>query len=190
MVLLKFSVTIYPVYFRFLLCYNGQDERQKYRVIEDSNKKAERSYSPGNKLCIYSFFDNNPEIFVRIEIYAPKLFIVRVRTVPLWRRRRDLNPRYGLSHTTPLAGEPLRPLGYFSKFVRLCFAILLSEQLSLSVFACLYYHIFSLRSTVFAFLTKFFSFNLLLFPFYSSNRNFIVRLSTMPVDKNRSIVDH
>ena len=33
----------------------------------------------------------------------------------LWRRRRDSNPRYGLIHTTPLAGEPLEPLGYFSK---------------------------------------------------------------------------
>ena len=122
----------------------------------------------------------------KIRLFAPRIFLERL----IWRRRRDLNPRYGLSHTTPLAGEPLRPLGYFSKFVRFRFAILLSEQLSLSVFACLYYHIFSLRSTVFAFLTKFFSFNLLLFPFYSSNRNFIVRLSTMPADKNRSIVGH
>lgn len=92
MVLLKFSVTIYPVYFRFLLCYNGQDERQKYGVIEDSNKKAERFYSPGNVPRVYSSFDNNPEIFVRKEIYAPKLFIVRVRTVHLWRRERDSNP--------------------------------------------------------------------------------------------------
>ena len=132
-------------------------------------------------------------------IYALAVFTKKIKPNPntfvfdlgfTWRRKRDLNPRYGLSHTTPLAGEPLRPLGYFSKFVRLCFAVLLSEQLSLSVFACLYYHIFSLRSTVFAFLTKFFSFNLLLFPFYSSNRNFIVHLSTMPADKNRSIVDH
>ena len=38
---------------------------------------------------MYSFFDNYPEIFVRKEIYAPKLFIVRVRTVLLWRRERD-----------------------------------------------------------------------------------------------------
>ena len=30
-----------------------------------------------------------------------------------WRRRRDLNPRAGFSQPTPLAGEPLRPLGYF-----------------------------------------------------------------------------
>ena len=89
-----------------------------------------------------------------------------------WRRRRDLNPRYGLSHTTPLAGEPLRPLGYFSKFVRSRFAILLSEQLSLSVFACLYYHIFSLRSTVFAFLAKFFSFNLLYYHFFRFGQQF------------------
>ena len=37
-----FSVTIYPVYFRFFLCYNDKDERQKYGVIEDSNKKAEK----------------------------------------------------------------------------------------------------------------------------------------------------
>ena len=69
------------------------DERQKYGVIEDSNKKAERLYSPGNTLYMCSSFDNNPEIFVRKEIYAPKLFIVRVRTVLLWRRRRDSNPR-------------------------------------------------------------------------------------------------
>ena len=32
-----------------------------------------------------------------------------------WRRRRDLNPRGGFIHPTPLAGEPLRPLGYFCK---------------------------------------------------------------------------
>ena len=62
---------------------------QKYGVIEDSNKKAERFYSPSNVLRVYSSFDNNPEIFVRKEIYAPKLFIVRVRTVLLWRRWRD-----------------------------------------------------------------------------------------------------
>jgi len=84
-IILRFSVTIYPVYFLFLLCYNDQDERQKYGVIEDSNKKAERSYSPGNVLRVYSSVDNYPEIFVRKEIYAPKLFIVRVRTVHLWR---------------------------------------------------------------------------------------------------------
>ena len=60
------------------------NERQKYGVIEDSNKKAERSYSPGNVLRVYSSVDNYPEIFVRKEIYAPKLFIVRVRTVHLW----------------------------------------------------------------------------------------------------------
>lgn len=86
-----FSVTIYPVYFRFLLCYNGQDERKKYGVIEDSNKKAERSYSLGNVLRVYSSVDNYPEIFVRKEIYAPKLFIVRVRTVLLWRSVSNVN---------------------------------------------------------------------------------------------------
>ena len=48
-------------------------------------KKAERSYSLGNMLYMYSSFDNDPEIFVRKEIYAPKLFIVSVRTVLLWR---------------------------------------------------------------------------------------------------------
>ena len=31
----------------------------------------------------------------------------------LWRGRRDLNPRAGFIQPTPLAGEPLRPLGYF-----------------------------------------------------------------------------
>ena len=46
----------------------------------------------GNVLRVYSSFDNNPEIFVRKEIYSPKLFIVRVRTVHLWRRERDSNP--------------------------------------------------------------------------------------------------
>ena len=50
-----FSVTIYPVYFQFLMCYNNQDERQKYGVIEDSNKKAERSYSPGNVWRVFFF---------------------------------------------------------------------------------------------------------------------------------------
>ena len=56
---LYFSVTIYPVYFRFLLCYNDQDERQKYGVIQDSNKKAERFYSPSNVLPVYSFFNSD-----------------------------------------------------------------------------------------------------------------------------------
>lgn len=67
MVLLKFSVTIYPVYFRFLLCYNDQDERQKYGVIEDSNKKAERSYSLGNVLRVYSCFNPDTEKVVKKE---------------------------------------------------------------------------------------------------------------------------
>ena len=43
------------------------------------------------------------------QVYFPALF--------LWRRRRDSNPRYGFIHTTPLAGEPLEPLGYFSKAI-------------------------------------------------------------------------
>ena len=38
----------------------------------------------------------------------------------LWRRRRDLNPRAGFIQPTPLAGEPLRPLGYFCRSNR-CF---------------------------------------------------------------------
>ena len=33
------------------------------------------------------------------------------------RRRRDLNPRAGFIQPTPLAGEPLRPLGYFCRFL-------------------------------------------------------------------------
>ena len=31
---------------------DGIAEKQKYGVIEDSNKKAERFYSPGNMLCM------------------------------------------------------------------------------------------------------------------------------------------
>ena len=60
-------MTIYPVYFRFLLCYNDQDERQKYGVIEDSNKKAERFYSPGNVLRVYSFVNSDTEKVVKKE---------------------------------------------------------------------------------------------------------------------------
>ena len=37
------------------------DERQKYGVIEDSNKKAERFYSPGNMFYMCSSFNNNSE---------------------------------------------------------------------------------------------------------------------------------
>ena len=40
-------------------------------------------------LRVYSTFENNPKIFVRKEIYVPKLFIVRVRTVLLWRASGD-----------------------------------------------------------------------------------------------------
>lgn len=54
----------YPVYFLFLLCYNDQDERQKYGVIEVSNKKAERSYSPGNVPRVYSCFNPDTEIVI------------------------------------------------------------------------------------------------------------------------------
>ena len=35
-----------------------------------------------------------------------------------WRRRRDLNSRAGYVRPTPLAGAPLRPLEYFSKYPR------------------------------------------------------------------------
>ncbi len=62
-----FSVTIYPVYFRFFLCYNDKDERQKYGVIEDSNKKAERFYSPGKVLYMYSFFNSNAKKVIKKE---------------------------------------------------------------------------------------------------------------------------
>lgn len=47
--------------------YNDKDERQKYGVIEDSNKKAERSYSPGNVLCVYSFVYSDTEKVVKKE---------------------------------------------------------------------------------------------------------------------------
>ena len=57
----------FPVYFRFSLCCNDQDEMQKYGVIEDSNKKAERSYSPGNVLRVYSFFNSDTEKVVKKE---------------------------------------------------------------------------------------------------------------------------
>ena len=40
-------------------------------------------------LRVYSSFENNLKIFVRTVIYAPKLFIVRVRTVLLWRASGD-----------------------------------------------------------------------------------------------------
>ena len=36
-----------------------------------------------------------------------------MQSATTWRGRRDLNPRAGFSQPTPLAGEPLRPLGYF-----------------------------------------------------------------------------
>ena len=40
----------------------------------------------------------------------------RIKTgVQSWRRWRDLNPRAGFIQPTPLAGEPLRPLGYFRR---------------------------------------------------------------------------
>ena len=35
-----------------------------------------------------------------------------------WRRRRDLNSRAGKTRPTPLAGAPLRPLEYFSVYLR------------------------------------------------------------------------
>ena len=50
-----------------LLCYNDQDKRKKYGVIEDSNKKAERSYSPSNVLPVYLFFNSDTEKVVKKE---------------------------------------------------------------------------------------------------------------------------
>ena len=67
--------------------------KEKYGVIEDSNKKPSDPIHPAmcsvysffsKVLRVYSSFENNPKIFARKEIYAPKLFIVRVRTVLLW----------------------------------------------------------------------------------------------------------
>ena len=46
---------------------DGKAEKQKYGVIEDSNKKAERSYSPGNVLCVYSFVYSDTEKVVKKE---------------------------------------------------------------------------------------------------------------------------
>ena len=43
------------------------DERQKYGVIEDSNKKAERFYSPGKVLYMYSFFNSNAKKVIKKE---------------------------------------------------------------------------------------------------------------------------
>ena len=43
------------------------NERQKYGVIEDSNKKAERSYSPGNVPRVYSCFNPDTEKVVKKE---------------------------------------------------------------------------------------------------------------------------
>ena len=52
--IIKVFVTIYPVYFRFLLCYNDQDERQKYGIIEDSSKKS-RAILFARQYAIYVF---------------------------------------------------------------------------------------------------------------------------------------
>ncbi len=62
-----FSVTIYPVYFRFLLCYNGIDERQKYGVIEDSNKKSRAIVFARHTLYMYSFLNFNTEKVIKKE---------------------------------------------------------------------------------------------------------------------------
>lgn len=44
----------FPVYFRFSLCCNDQDEMQKYGVIEDSNKKPSDSIRPAMYcVCIH-----------------------------------------------------------------------------------------------------------------------------------------
>ena len=40
-----------------------------------------------------------------------------MQSATTWRGRRDLNPRAGFSQPTPLAGEPLRPLGYFRRSI-------------------------------------------------------------------------
>ena len=42
----------------------------------------------------------------------------RQKCVFCWRRRRDLNSRAGKTRPTPLAGAPLRPLEYFSVYLR------------------------------------------------------------------------
>lgn len=47
--------------------HNDKDERQKYGVIEDSNKKAERFYSPGKVLYMYSFFNSNAKKVIKKE---------------------------------------------------------------------------------------------------------------------------
>ena len=46
---------------------------------------------------------------------AKKLAASDISLAASWRRRRDLNPRAGFIQPTPLAGEPLRPLGYFCR---------------------------------------------------------------------------
>lgn len=47
--------------------YNGKDERQKYGAIEDSNKKAERLYSPGNVFYMCSFLNFDTEKVIKKE---------------------------------------------------------------------------------------------------------------------------
>ena len=68
---------------------------------------------------MYSSFDNNPEIFVRKEIYAPKLFVVRVRTVLLWREAGEKTP-HGLveNHRREARGKSQRERGKREKPTR------------------------------------------------------------------------
>ena len=76
-------------------------------------------------------------------LYTPKKHLTFVRC--FWRRTRDSNPRTSFIQPTPLAGEPLRPLGYFSnrKFCRYAKS------------ASTYYHIFFARSIILSVYFKF-----------------------------------
>ena len=79
-------------------------------------------YNSVNNRKIFSDFSPFFGDFVFLQKMGNKNFQEKISEINLkwsisdtWRGRRDLNPRAGFIQPTPLAGEPLRPLGYFRR---------------------------------------------------------------------------
>ncbi len=88
--------------------------KRDFRLCDLPDKMSTGHFSPTDKLLTQFSPYSNPTFFLRNKKRPSFDGLI------LLAEKEGFEPSLRLSHTTPLAGEPLRPLGYFS-VVFVCF---------------------------------------------------------------------
>ena len=119
-----------------LLTQNKRQTRNKFGFVFRWRRKRDfRLCDLPDKQWVSTVYPNG-KLLTQFSPYSNPTFFLRNKKRPsfdgliLLAEKEGFEPSLRLSHTTPLAGEPLRPLGYFSKvFISLIFSFYLIATL-------------------------------------------------------------